>query len=376
MGDAVTSVHLDTARTWRGGQHQVLLTVTGLCEMGHPAVLVAQGSGELTKRTAEGLRTVALNPSGEFDLQAGWQLYRILRSIQPDVVHVHDPMGVALMAMALKFQPRLAPRPLIVASRRVDFHLKKNAFSRWKYRHIDVFIAVSGVIARMLVEDGIPAERIEVVHDGVPIGTIDKTPAADVHKELWLPHGAPIIGNVAALVPHKGQKDLIAAAAKVVRAVPDARFVILGEGELRPVLEQQVKSLGLERHVFLPGFRPDALSLQKSFDIFVMSSITEGLGSAMLDALACGTPVVGTYAGGIPEAIEHGRTGLLVKPHHPDDLAAAIVRLLNDPALRARLGAAGRGHVETAFSVERMVEGTLAVYESRLAARTSQGGTE
>jgi len=373
VGDAVTSVHLDTARTWRGGQHQVLLTVTGLCEMGHPAVLVAQGSGELTKRTTEGLRTVALNPSGEFDLQAGWQLYRILRSIEPEVVHVHDPMGVALMAMALKFQPRLAPRPLIVASRRVDFHLKKNAFSRWKYRHIDVFIAVSSVIARMLAEDGIPADRIEVVHDGVPIGTIDKTPAADVHKELWLPHGAPIIGNVAALVPHKGQKDLIAAAARVVRAVPDARFVILGEGELRPTLEQQVRSLGLERHVFLPGFRPDALSLQKSFDIFVMSSITEGLGSAMLDALACGTPVVGTYAGGIPEAIEHGRTGLLVKPHHPNDLAAAIVRLLKDPALRARLGAAGRAHVETAFSVERMVEGTLAVYESRLAARTSQG---
>lgn len=369
----MTSVHLDTARTWRGGQHQVLLTVTGLCELGHPAVLVAQASGELKRRATEGLRTVALNPSGEFDLQAGWQLYRVLRSLTPEVVHVHDPMGVALMAMALKFQPRLRPRPLIVASRRVDFHLKKNAFSRWKYRHIDVFITVSDVIARMLVEDGIPADRIEVVHDGVPVGTIDKTPVSDIHKALWLPHGSPIVGNVAALVPHKGQKDLIAAAAKVVRAVPDARFVILGEGELRPALEQQVKSLGLDRHVFLPGFRQDVLSLQKSFDIFVMSSLTEGLGSAMLDALACGTPVIGTRAGGIPEAIEHGRTGLLVKPHHPDELAAAIVRLLKDPDLRARLGAAGRAHVETAFSVERMVEGTLAVYRSRLAAR--QPGT-
>ncbi len=366
----MTSVHLDTARTWRGGQHQVLLTVTGLSELGHPAVLVAQASGELTRRATEGLRTVALNPGGEFDLQAGWQLYRILRSYAPEVVHVHDPMGVALMAMALKFQPRLRPRPLIVASRRVDFHLKKNAFSRWKYRHIDVFIAVSKVIARILVEDGIPADRIEVVHDGVPIGTIDKTEAADVHKELWLPHGAPVIGNVAALVPHKGQKDLIAAAAKVVRAIPDARFVILGDGELRPALDQQIRSLGLERHVFLAGFRPDALALQKSFDIFVMSSITEGLGSSMLDAMACGTPVVGTRAGGIPEAIEHGRTGLLVAPHHPDELAAAIVRLLKDPALRASLGTAARAHVESAFSVDHMVDGTLAVYKSRLAART------
>jgi len=365
----LTSVHVDTAKTWRGGQNQVLLTVTGLCELGHPAVLVAQGSGELSRRAHEGLRTVALNPSGEFDVQAGWQLHRVLRSIAPDVVHVHDPMGVALIAMALKLQPRLTPRPLIVASRRVDFHLKHNAFSRWKYRHVDVFIAVSRMIASMLVEDGIPADRIEVVHDGVNISAIDRIPAQDAHKAFWLPHGAPIVGNVAALVPHKGQKVLVDAAALVVRQVPDARFVILGEGELREPLEHQVKALGLERHVFLPGFQADVLALQKSFDVFVMSSITEGLGSSMLDAMACGTPVVGTRAGGIPEAIEHERTGLLVRPHHADELAAAIVRLLTDPALRSRLGAAGRAQVEREFSVEKMVEGTLAVYESRLAGR-------
>lgn len=363
------SVHVDTARTWRGGQHQVFLTVTGLCELGHPAVLVAQASGELSRRAREGLRTMPLNPSGEFDVQAGWQLHKLLRSVSPDVVHVHDPMGVALIAMALKVQPRLAPRPLIVASRRVDFHLRQNAFSRWKYRHIDVFIAVSRMIASMLVEDGIPAERIEVVHDGVNIGAIDKTPALDVHKELWLPHGSPVVGNVAALVAHKGQKVLIDAAARVVRQMPDVRFVILGEGELRPALERQVKDLGLERHVFLPGFKADVLGLQKSFDVFAMSSLTEGLGSSMLDAMACGTAVVGTRAGGIPEAIEHDRTGLLVRPHHADELADAILTLLRDSGLRARLGAAARAHVEAEFSVDRMVEGTLAVYESRLSGR-------
>jgi L-malate glycosyltransferase len=367
----VTSVHLDTARTWRGGQNQVLLTVTGLSGLGHPAVLVAQASGELSRRAQEGLRTVALNPTGEFDVKAGWRLHRILRSVAPDVVHVHDPMGVALMAIALKMQPRLTPRPLIVASRRVDFHLKRNAFSRWKYRHIDVFIAVSGLIARMLVEDGIPADRVEVVHDGVHLSVLDKITAQDAHKAFWLPHGAPLVGNVAALVPHKGHKYLIEAAALVVPQVPDARFVILGEGELRQSLEHQVKTLGLERHVFLPGFQADALALQKSFDVFVMSSITEGLGSSMLDAMACGTPVVGTRAGGIPEAITHEQTGLLVRPHHADELAAAIVRLLKDPAERARLGAAGRARAEANFSVETMVDGTLAVYQARLGARTT-----
>jgi glycosyltransferase involved in cell wall biosynthesis len=151
--------------------------------------------------------------------------------------------------------------------------------------------------------------------------------------------------------------------------MPDVRFVILGEGELRAALERQVKELGLERHVFLPGFKADILGLQKSFDVFAMSSLTEGLGSSMLDAMACGTPVVGTRTGGIPEAIEHERTGLLVRPHHADELAAGIIRLLTDSTLRATLGAAGRAQVEAEFSVDRMVEGTLAVYESRLAAR-------
>ena len=365
----MTSVHVDTARTWRGGQHQVFLTVAGLCEIGHPAVLVAQSSGELSRRAREGLRTMALNPKGEFDVQAGWQLHKLLRTMVPDVVHLHDPMGIALMAMALKMQPRLTPRPLVVASRRVDFHLRQNSFSKWKYRHVDVFIAVSRMIASMLIEDGIAADRIEVVHDGVNISAIDKTPALDVHKELWLPHGSPVVGNVAALVPHKGQKFLIDAAAIVVRQMPDVRFVILGEGELRPQLEKQVKDLGMERHVFLPGFKADVLGLQKSFDVFAMSSLTEGLGSSMLDAMACGTAVVGTRAGGIPEAIDDERTGLLVRPHHADELAASIMRLLADPSLRARLGLAARAHVEAEFSVEKMVEGTLAVYESRLAGR-------
>lgn len=365
----MTSVHLDTARTWRGGQNQVLLTVTGLCGLGHPAVLVAHSSGELSRRAREGLRTVALDPGGEFDVQAGWQLHRLLRSIKPDVIHVHDPMGVALIAMALKMQPRLAPRPLIVGSRRVDFHLKRNAFSRWKYRHIDVFIAVSNLIRTMLIEDGIPSDRVEVVHDGVNISALDKIEAQDAHKAFWLPHGAPLVGNVAALVPHKGHKYLIEAAAQVVPQVPDARFVILGEGELRPTLEHQIKTLGLERHVFLPGFQADVLALQKSFDLFVMSSITEGLGSSMLDAMACGTAVIGTRAGGIPEAITHEETGLLVRPHHADELATAIVQLLKDPARRAELGGAARARVEADFSVDRMVEGTLDVYQTRLAGR-------
>jgi glycosyltransferase involved in cell wall biosynthesis len=363
------SVHIDTARTWRGGQNQVLLTVTGLSEIGQPAILVAHEGGELRRRASEGLRFIGFSPRSEFDVQAGWQLSRILGDVKPDVVHAHDPMAVALAAMALQMGTRGLPRPLVVASRRVDFHLKRHAFSAWKYRQVDLFIAASGVIAHMLVGDGIPASKIVVVHDGVSLGLVDKQPTVDVHAAAFLPKGAPVVGNVAALAAHKGQKHFVGAAARVVREVPDARFVIVGDGELRDALERQIHELGLTRHVTLMGFRPDALGLMKSFDVFVMSSLTEGLGSAVLEAMACRRPVVGTRAGGIPEVVEDGVTGLLVPPHDDAALAAAMTRLLRDRPLADHLAVMGRQRVEHAFSGEHMVAQILAAYERGLAAR-------
>src|SRR5262245_46050989 len=326
----IRSLHIDTARTWRGGQNQVLLTVTGLEAIGHPAVLVAHEGGELRRRASEGLRFLGFSPRSEFDVHAAWQLVRILDDIKPEVVHAHDPMAVALTAMALQMRPR-TQQPLVVAARRVDFHLKRHAFSKWKYRHVDVFIAASDVIGHILVQDGVAREKIVTVHDGVTVSLIDKQPAVDVHTEFWLPHGSPVVGNVAALAPHKGQKHLIGAARLVVQAVPDARFLIVGEGELKDTLERQIKHLALERHVFLTGFRADALTLMKSFDVFAMSSVTEGLGSSVLEAMTCSRAVVATRAGGIPEAVVDGETGLLVPTHDEPAMAAAIVELLQQP---------------------------------------------
>lgn len=360
----LTSVHIDTAATWRGGQNQVMLTVTGLSELGHPAVLVANKRGELAQRVKEGLRFVPFSPRSEFDVRAAWQLTRVFADVRPDVIHAHDPHAVALAAMALKAPMRQGlSKPLFVASRRVDFHLQRHAFSRWKNSQVDVWICASAVIAQMIEHDGIAADRIAVVHEGVNISQIDKVPLVDAHAAFFLPHNAPVVGNVAALVPHKGQKYLVGAAARVVREVPDARFVILGDGELRESLERQIKELGLERHVILGGFRDDVIGLIKSFDLFVMSSVTEGLGTSILDAMACAKAVVGTRTGGIPEAIRDHDTGLLVPPHDEAALAGAILSLLKDPGLRARMAASGRQRAAEHFGVDRMVSETLGVYE-------------
>jgi L-malate glycosyltransferase len=355
------SLHIDTARTWRGGQNQVLLTVLGLRALGHRSMLVAHAAGELRVRAKEGLDLVPLTPMTEMDLGAAWKLSRLIKQLRPDVIHAHDPHGVAMAALALSMSTQL-DKPPLVAARRVDFHMKGNALSRWKYRQVDCFICASAAIRRMIVDDGVPAARVFTVHEGIDLGHVEAAPAANLHAELWLPHHAPVVGNVAALVPHKGQRHLIEAAALVLKKVPDARFVIAGEGELRESLERQIREHHLEKHVFLVGFRPDVLSVHKAFDLFVMSSVTEGLGTSLLDAMACGKPIVATTAGGMPEVVKDGETGLLVPPRDHEAMANAIVNLLTDEHTRRAMGAAGEARVREHFSAERMVQDTLAVY--------------
>ena len=179
------SLHVDTARTWRGGQNQVLLTVNGLRAMGQRAALVAHPDGELRRRAAEGLDLIPIAPRTEMDLSAAWKFSRVIKRLQPDVIHAHDPHGVAMASLALSMgaaAARGAPMPALVAARRVDFHLKGNSFSRWKYRQVDCFIAASEAIRRMLVADGVEDDRTVTVHEGIDVEHVVAAPAINVHE--------------------------------------------------------------------------------------------------------------------------------------------------------------------------------------------------
>jgi glycosyltransferase involved in cell wall biosynthesis len=366
------SLHIDTARTWRGGQNQVLLTVNGLRGIGQRATLVAHPDGDLRRRVTEGLDLIPLAPRTEMDLSAAWKLSRLVKRLGPDIIHAHDPHGVAMASLALSLSGLDERRlPSLVASRRVDFHLKGNSFSRWKHRQVDCFIAASEAIRQMLVADGVPADDTVTVHEGIDVDHVAAAPPVNVHEAFWLPHDAPVVGNVAALVPHKGQRYLVDAAHLVVQQMPDARFVILGEGELRDHLEKQVRDYHLEKHVLLPGFRTDVLGCIKDFDLFVMSSVTEGLGTSLLDAMACRRAIVATTAGGIPEIVEEGVNGLLVPPRDAEALAQAILKALGDKSLRERMANAGLARVRDRFTVDRMIAATADVY-ARLRSRTTQ----
>ena len=337
-------------------------TVLGLRAIGERAALAADPQGALFQRMSEGLDLVPLSTRGEIDLAAAWRLSRVLKQLRPEILHAHDPNAVAMAATALAIAtPR--PRPALVASRRIEFPVARNSFSTWKYSQVDCFLAISRAVRDRLVADRIPAAKIEIVHEGVDVARIEALPHGNLHAALFLPTHSPVVGTIGALVAQKDHHTLIEAAALVVKQVSDVRFVILGEGELRPQLEKQIKHLHLERHVFLAGFRADVLELLKDVDLFALSSTHEGMCTSLLDAMAAEKAAVATAVGGVPEVVDDVETGFLVPPREPEALAARIIQLLKDQPLRRRMGRAGLERVRRLFTVERMVQETAAAYK-------------
>jgi glycosyltransferase involved in cell wall biosynthesis len=349
---------VDTARSWRGGQNQVLLTSLGMAERGHDVTLVCQAGGELEARgRAAGVRTRPARFQGDLGPLGILGLVRALAETRPQVMQLHDPHGVSAGLVARRLA---GSRARIIATRRVDFRLRSLP-SRLKYRACHRVIAVSRAIADRLRDDGVDPAQVRLVYEGVP-----DRPPIDGGKAalaaLGVPDGSLVVGIVAALTGHKDHATLIDAAALLRERLPRAVVVIAGEGELRAALETQARALGLDRGVVFAGFRTDLDRLMPAFDVFCLSSHMEGLGTSLLDAMAFGRPVVATAAGGIPEAVADGQTGLLVPPRDPRALADALQAVLTNEDRARTLGEAGRARFLARFSAAHMVEETLSTY--------------
>jgi glycosyltransferase involved in cell wall biosynthesis len=210
---------------------------------------------------------------------------------------------------------------------------------------------------------------IHVVHSGVRLPDSVSGNRSMLDRLVKANGSTRIVGSVGSLVGHKGHRYFVEAAAEIAKRRPEVKFVVLGEGSLRSDLEQRIRKHGLTNRFFLPGFQPSAERLTGALDVFVMPSVMEGLGTSLLDAMAAGVPVVASRAGGIPEVVEDGETGLLAKPGDPESLAAAVERMLDDNSLAQGAARRAREKVSREFTVRRMVEKTVDVYEKLLSER-------
>lgn len=367
LKNPLRTLHINTERTWRGGEQQTLYLAAGLARRGHIAHLAAQpGSLMALRGRAAGIETFEIKMRSEGDIIAMCKIARLMRKNSYDIVHSHTSHAHFLAWFAAKF----GGKPARIVSRRVDFSIYKHAlsFSRIKYmRGADHYITVSEAVRGVLVRDGVPADRISVAYSGIDAARFPKIRDNPLRREFALPPGSPVVGNIGHMVAHKGQIFLVEAAPLILQKFPDARFFIVGDGPLRTALADRARELALDGKIFFPGFRTDIAEFLNLFDVFVMPSRTEGLGTSVLDALACGAPVVASSAGGIPEMIEHGRTGRLVEPENPAALADGVINLLSDRTMARALADEGRKMVSNKFSVDAMVEKTLEIYERVLA---------
>lgn len=344
-------LHIDAGASWRGGQRQALLLAQGLARAGDESVVVAQYRGPLAARArASGLAVAALKMPSEWKPATLRQLRTLIRRHAPDVIHAHDARGHGLALLALALLPE-RERPPLVVTRRVVFPPRS---VRLKYgARVTRFIAISRAVRDAMVGAGIDASRITIVYSGVPAPTV--AAARDWRRECHWPANSVICGVVGAMTGEKGVAEVTAIARRLpADAARDTRLVLIGG-------ERADRSTmgGIEVH--RPGFLEDVHEAMAGLDVLWHPSSSEGLGTAVIDAMALGVPPVAYATGGLPELIEDGVNGVLVAPGDAVAFAAATSSLIRDEALRARLGSAGPARAAQ-FGVDRMVEGTRAVY--------------
>ncbi|MCR4319052.1 MAG: glycosyltransferase family 4 protein [Candidatus Brocadiaceae bacterium] len=353
-------LHIDTERTWRGGEQQLLYLVKGLKEREHTSSVICQPGSSLEDAVKKAeIDAIPIKMRSEIDILAAWKIGRFLRRGKYDILHAHTSHAHSIGLLARFFGKVKA----MAVSRRVDFPIR----SRFKYNSFAVhYIAVSEAIKRVMAEGGISPQKIDVVRSCIDLDRLDNAVISDVRAEFGIGKDIIIIGNIAHMADHKGQIYLIRAANIIKNKYQNIKFIIVGDGELRSRLELEAHKLGLNDILIFTGFRKDVISILASFDIFAFPSHLEGLGTSLLDAMAMRQPIVSTTAGGIPEAVKNGINGILVPPKDPESFAKALIYLIERPELRSMYGNIGRKLVEGKFTTDKMIEGTLNVYKKLL----------
>jgi len=364
-------VHTESSQGWGGQEIRLLSESEGMRARGHRVTVVAPASSRVhAEARRRGLDTAAL-PIGRKRLGGVLAFRRWIKrregADRVDVINTHSSTDSWIAAVACSTLKR---PPAIVRTRHVSVPVANNVATRWLYTGPTRHIVTTGATLRqqLIDENRFPPERITSVPTGIDSRRFAPGDRAAARAATGLPADATLIGIVATLRSWKGHRFLIEAFARLED--PRVRLVVVGGGPQREALEALVAGMGLADRVRLAGDQADVLPWLQALDVFALPSYAnEGVPQALVQAMLCGLPCVTTDVGAIPEAARDGETALVVPPQDVDALAAALARLIADPALRERLGRAAREWCVRQFGYDAMLDRMEAVFRDALAAR-------
>lgn len=364
--DRIRVVEILATGTNGGAQEHQFSLLTRLDHARFEASVVALSMGSAVRKLQRHGYPVLVIEDPDDAIAVG-ALAAHLADLRPDVVHTHmyraDVIGTkAVMALAEAGHRR----PYLVStvhSSRVRSHEDRELL-RELTPEMDQLIAVSRAIERKIADERPDLAPVRLIYNGVDLERYDhQEPCCTLRDEYGMEPGSQLVGVVARLEPEKGHQTLIDSWPHVLRQVPDAYLLIVGEGSRRDFLEQQAAANRVAHRVVFTGRRDDVPAVTAALDVAVLPSHREAQGLSILEAMALSRPVVASDVGGIPEMVEDGVTGLLVPHDEPQALAAAIVRLLTDHALADTIARAGHDLVHDRFCIQLMVGAVEEIYE-------------
>lgn len=351
---------IDAGKEWRESQGQVLCVTRELVTKGLKTHLVVEPGSEILRRASdEGLPATAMPMRGRL----GWLVRRRLAALMRDngckLVHVHETFGATLGLAAAA----AAQVPLRVLSRPAD---SSPLEGKLPLAAIDAVIAGTEAVKSVLLRGGVAEDRIEVVPAGVDFSRFTSLKPDDfLRRELGLGPDDFLVGAVLPLEDERGQKALLEAAAIAAGQAPRIKFVVLGEGSLRLDAVEGEGVPDMDGVRYFLGSRGRTPQILASLNMFVVFSHLDGLGGFLVEAMAAGLPVAAADVGTARELITHRESGLLVPPRGAKALADAVLKVLFDRNLAARLSGRGRETILEKYSVEAMARRVIAVYEWR-----------
>jgi glycosyltransferase involved in cell wall biosynthesis len=360
-------VHSENSCGWGGQEIRILTEARGFLDRGHRVTLLTPPEAPIFSAAQRmGIPAIAL-PIRKKRLPALWALRRWLAANRSavDVLNTHSSTDSWLGALACA---TMAGAPPIVRTRHVSTTVRNRPTTRWLYLHATAHIVTTGeALRRQLARDnGIPLEHMTSIPTGIDLARFVPGERAAARSRLGLPD-RPALGIVATLRDWKGHEYLFEAIARDRAAWTAWQVLVIGDGPYRDRLDARLAQLGLADGVRFVGQQEDVVPWLQALDLFTLPSYgEEGVPQAVMQAMACGLPVVSTSVGAITEAVDAGTTGLIVEPRSAAALGAALATLRDDADLRARFGAAGRARAERDFGIARMLDAMEAVFRSAL----------